>query len=129
MKHESMQLRASANRSSRACSRQTISGKFSSARPQPSSRVLWTMTSMRRQAATVQLKDRQIIGRSLDRDFPLCCALFARAIVWTALASKDCLDGLQVQPHATAVNQSLKDLFHVAANVEDEVAAVLNLVV
>src|SRR5580698_3970888 len=69
------------------------------------------------------------IGRSLDRDFPLCCALFARAIFWTALASKDCLYSLQVQPHAAAVNQSLKDLFHVAANLEDEVAAVLNLVV
>jgi hypothetical protein len=36
---------------------------------------------------------------------------------------------LQVQPHAAAVNQSLKDLFHVTANLEDEVAAVLNLVV
>jgi hypothetical protein len=39
------------------------------------------------------------------------------------------LYSLQVQPHAASVNQSLKDLFHVAANLEDEVAAVLNLVV
>src|SRR6476660_1744058 len=83
--------------------------------------------NLQSQATTVQLEDRQIIGRSLDRDFPLCCALFARAIFWTALVSKDCLYSLQVQPHAAAVNQSLKDLFHVAANREDEVAAILNL--
>jgi hypothetical protein len=55
------------------------------------------------QAATMQLEDRQIIGRSLDRDFPLCCALFSRTIFWTALASKDCLDSLQVQPRAATV--------------------------
>src|SRR5262249_2240620 len=85
--------------------------------------------NLQSQATTVQLEDRQIIGRSLDRDFPLCCARFARAIFWTALVSKDCFYRLQVQPHAAAVNQSLKDLFHVTANLEDEVAAVLNLVV
>jgi hypothetical protein len=81
--------------------------------------------NLQSQGTTVQLEDRQIIGRSLDRDFPIWCAFFARAIFWTALASNDCLYSLQVQPHAASVNQSLKDLFHVAANLEDEVAAVL----
>src|ERR1700739_2696434 len=81
------------------------------------------------QAAAVQLEDRQIIGRSLDRDFPFGGALLARAIFRTMLAAEDRPDGLQVQQHAAAVNQGLKDLLHVAANLKNQVAAVLDLVV
>ena len=47
----------------------------------------------------------------------------------TALASEDRLDSLQVQPHAAAVNQGLKDLLHLPADLKNEVATVLDLVV
>ena len=48
------------------------------------------------QLAAVQLEDRQIIRRSLDRDFPFRRPLSA-AVFWALLVSEDGLDGLQVQ--------------------------------
>src|SRR5205085_918285 len=48
------------------------------------------------QLAAVQLEDRQIIGRSLDRDFPFGRPLGSPAINRAMLVSKDRLDGLQV---------------------------------
>jgi hypothetical protein len=81
------------------------------------------------QLATVQFEDRQIIHRSLDRDFPLGRLLFSRAISRTTLVSKDGSDGLQIQRGAAAVDQRLKDLLHVAADFEDQIAAKLDLIV
>src|SRR3954471_17194563 len=48
------------------------------------------------QLAAVQLEDRQIIGRSLDADFPLGRSL-GSAISRTTPVSENRLDGLQVQ--------------------------------
>src|SRR5579863_5043553 len=81
------------------------------------------------QLAAMQLEDRQIIGRSLDRDFPFGRLLFPFAVWGATLVSQNRLDRLQVQPHAAAVRQRLKNLVHVPADFEDQVAAVLDLVV
>src|SRR5689334_5427230 len=81
------------------------------------------------QLATVQLEDRQIIGRSLDRDFP-----FGRSLGWSAIframpVSKDGLDGFQVQWRAAAVDECLKDLVHVPAHLEDQVSTEFDLII
>src|SRR5499426_2837251 len=78
------------------------------------------------QLAAVQLEDRQIIHRSLDRDFP-----FGRtpAIFRAMLVTEDGLDGFQVERRAAAVDQGLKHLVHVRADLEDQVATVFDLVV
>src|SRR2546429_9757157 len=70
------------------------------------------------QLATVQLEDRQIIGRSLDVDFPLGRSL-GSAISRTTPVSQDRLDGLQVQWRAAAVDQGLKHLVQMPAHLED----------
>jgi hypothetical protein len=62
------------------------------------------------QLATVQLEDRQIIRRSLDRDFPFGRPLGSSAIDRAAPISEDRLDGLQVQWCTAAVNERLKHL-------------------
>src|ERR1700732_4305247 len=49
------------------------------------------------QLAAVQLEDRQIIGRSLDRDFPFGRPLGSPAINRAMPVSEDRLDGLQGQ--------------------------------
>src|ERR1700750_1072164 len=81
------------------------------------------------QLATVQLEDRQIIGRSLDRDFPFGRSLGSSAIFWAAPISEDRLDGFQVQWRAAAVDERLKDLVHVSAHLEDEVSTEFDLIV
>src|SRR6202045_2252977 len=70
---------------------------------------------LQRQLAAVQLEDRQIIRRSLDRDFP-----FGRPLGWAAdfrtmLVSEDGFDGLQIERGPAAVDQRLEHLFHVPA--------------
>jgi hypothetical protein len=80
------------------------------------------------QLATVQLED-QIMHRSLDRDFPLGRWLISLAVSRTALVSKDRPDCPQIQRRTAAVNEGLKNLLHVPADFEDQVAAVLDLVV
>src|SRR5947207_8000753 len=62
------------------------------------------------QLATVQLEDRQIIGRSLDRDFPFGRALGPPATFRAVFRSEDRLDGFQVQWRTTAVDERLKHL-------------------
>src|SRR6267142_6712326 len=124
-----MQLKALANLSSTPFSRETTSGNFSSERPHWSSRVLWATASMRStrfafaidleaQLATVQLEDRQIIGRFLDADFPLGRSL-GSAISRTTPVSQDRLDGLQGYWRAAAVDQGLKHLVQMPAHLED----------
>ena len=49
------------------------------------------------QLAAVQLEDRQIIRRSVDRDFPFGGAFGSLAINRATPVSEDCLDGFQVQ--------------------------------
>ena len=75
----------------------------------------------------MQREDRQIIGRSLDTDFPLgrslCPAIFRAVSV-----SQDRLDGLQVQWRAAAVSQALKHLVEMATDREDQVATVFYLI-
>ena len=66
--------------------------------------------NLQSQLAAVQLEDRQIIRRSLDRDFPFSRFLFPLAIFRTALVAQYCFDCFQVQQHAAAVNQRLKGL-------------------
>src|SRR6202045_344143 len=84
---------------------------------------------LQRQLAAVQLEDRQIIRRSLDRDFP-----FGRPLGWAAdfrtmLVSEDGFDGLQIERGPAAVDQRLEHLFHVPAHLKDQVSAVLDLIV
>src|SRR5690242_13376604 len=81
------------------------------------------------QLATVQLEDRQIIGRSLDRDFPFGRALGPPATFRAMPGSEDRLDGFEVQWRATAVNEGLKHLVHVPADLEDQVSTVFDLIV
>src|SRR3979490_1232739 len=81
------------------------------------------------QLAAVQLEDRQIIRRSLDRDFPFGRPLGSPAINRTMPVSEDRLDGLQVQGSAAAVDERLKHLFHVPAHLEDQVSTVFDLIV
>src|SRR3984893_15593970 len=80
------------------------------------------------QLAAVQLEDRQIIGRSLDRDLPFGRPLGSTADFRTMLVSEDGLDGLQIERRAAAVDQRLKHLFHVPADLKDQVSAVLDLI-
>src|SRR5690348_12653005 len=80
------------------------------------------------QLATVQLEDRQIIGRSLGRDFPFGRSLGSSAINRAMSVSEDRLDSLQVQWRAAAVNERLKHLVHVPADLEDQVSTVFDLI-
>src|SRR6202045_1923756 len=84
---------------------------------------------LERQLATVQLEDRQIIRRSLDRDFPFGRPLGSPAINRAMPVSEDGFDGLQVQRSTAAVNEGLKHLVHAPAHVEDEVSTVFDLIV
>ena len=131
MKHWSMQLKASMNRSRMFLACTTISGNFSSERPHRSSCVLWTTTSMRRtrSPAAVQLEDRQIIRRFLDRYFPCGGLLLPLAIFRPAFVVQNRSDGFPVQQLAAAVNQRLKDLIHVPTDLENQVTAVLHLII
>src|ERR1700731_4336837 len=80
------------------------------------------------QLAAVQLEDRQIIGRSPDRDFPFGRPLGSPAINRAMPVSEDRLDGLQVQCSTAAVNEGLKHLVHVPAHLEDQVSTVFDLI-
>src|SRR3981189_216237 len=84
---------------------------------------------LERQLATVQLEDRQIIRRSLDRDFPFGRPLGSPAINRAMPVSEDRLDGLQVQCSTAAINEGLKHLVHVPAHLEDQVSTVFDLIV
>src|SRR3979490_1532328 len=81
------------------------------------------------QLAAVQLEDRQIIRRSLDRDFPFGRPLGSPAINRAMPVSEDRLDGLQVQGGTAAVDQGLKHLVHVPAHLEDQVSTVFDLII
>src|SRR6202043_783187 len=84
---------------------------------------------LERQLATVQLEDRQIIRRSLDRDFPFGRPLGSPAINRAMPVSEDRLDGLQVQWSTAAIDEGLKHLVHVPAHLENQVSTVFDLVV
>src|SRR6266478_4270018 len=81
------------------------------------------------QLATVQLEDRQIIRRSLDRDFPFGRPLGSPAINRAMPVSEDRLDGLQIQGSAAAISEGLKHLVHAHAHLEDQVSTVFDLIV
>src|ERR1700746_3219715 len=81
------------------------------------------------QLAAVQLEDRQIIRRSLNRDFPFGRALCSPAIFRTMLVSADGFDGLEIEWGTAAVDERLKHLFHVPAYLKDQVATVFDLIV
>src|ERR1700724_2828204 len=125
-----MQLRASANLSSMLFNRNTTSGNFFQGAT--AVKFLGVMGNgldtkhafafgidLQRQLAAVQLEDRQIIRRSLDRDFP-----FGRPLGWAAdfrtmLVSEDGFDSLQIERGPAAVDQRLEHLFHVPAHLKD----------
>jgi hypothetical protein len=77
----------------------------------------------------MQLEDRQMIRRFLERHFSYGRPLFPFAIPWTTLVSEDGPDGLEVQRRAAAVNQRLKHLLYVSADFENQIPAVLDLIV
>src|SRR5260370_22322232 len=77
----------------------------------------------------MQLEDRQIIGRSLDRAFPFGRPFGSAEDFRTMLVSDDGLDGLQIERSTAAVDERLKHLFHVPADRKDQVSAVLDLIV
>src|ERR1700756_691343 len=81
------------------------------------------------QLAAVQLEDRQIIRRSLNRDFPFGRALCSPAIFRTMLVSEDGFDGLEIEWGTAAVDERLKHLFHVPAHLKDQVSTVFDLIV
>jgi hypothetical protein len=61
---------------------------------------------LERQLATVQLEDRQIIRRSLDRGFPFARPLGSPAINRAMPGSEDRLDGLQVKWSTAAIDEA-----------------------
>src|SRR3979490_1772584 len=79
------------------------------------------------QLAAVQLEDRQIIRRSLDREFPFGRPLHSAVDFRTRLVSADGLDCLQIELSPAAVDQRLKHLFHVPAQLNAQVSPVLDL--
>jgi len=81
------------------------------------------------QLAAVQLEDRQIIRRFLDRDFPFGRPPGASAIFRPVPIPEDGLDRLQIQWRPTAVDEGLKHLIHVGADGEDQVSTVFDLIV
>src|ERR1700679_3315379 len=76
----------------------------------------------------MQLEDRQIIRRSLDRDFPFGRLHISWPVFWPALVAEDRLYGLQVQRRPAAIDQRLEHLLHAPPPREDQVTAVLNLI-
>src|SRR5882757_6140694 len=80
-------------------------------------------------SSAMQLEDRQIIRRSLDRDFPFGRPLGSPAINRAMPVSEDRLDGLQVQWSTAAIDEGLKHLVHLPAHLEDQVSTVFDLVV
>src|SRR4029450_5960690 len=76
----------------------------------------------------MQLEDRQIIHRSLDRDFPLGRSLLPRPVARTMPSSQNRRDGFQVQGGPASINQCLEDLIHMVADFKDQVPAVFELI-
>ena len=58
----------------------------------------------------VQLEDRQIMYRSLDRNFSLGRRLFLLALSRTTRVSKNRSDGPEIQSATAPVNECLKQL-------------------
>src|ERR1700687_919313 len=77
----------------------------------------------------MQLEDRQIIRRSLDRDFPLGRLHVSWAVFRPSLVTEDGLDRRQIQRRPAAIDQRLEHLLHAPANQEYQVSAVLHLIV
>src|SRR5271166_3095070 len=77
----------------------------------------------------MQLEDRQIIRRSLDRDFPFGRLHVSRPVFRSTLVAEDRLYRLQVQRRPATIDQRLEHLLHMPANPEDQVSAVLHLIV
>src|SRR6202050_904414 len=77
----------------------------------------------------MQLEDRQIIRRSLDRNFPFGRLHVSRPVFWPALVAEDRLYRLQVQRRPAAIDQRLEHLLHATADPEDQVTAVFHLIV
>ena len=77
----------------------------------------------------MQPEDRQIIRRFLDRHFPLGRFSFPGAIPGSAPMAENRLDRVQIQPRAAAVDQRLEDSLHPTAQLEQQIPAVLDLVV
>src|SRR5438132_9070619 len=134
-----MQLRASANLSSMLFNRHTTLGELlQRATAVELARVMSNRLDakdafafgidLQSQLAAVQLEDRQIIRRSLDRDFPFGRPLGSVVDFRTMLVSHDGLDGLRIERGPAAVDQRLKHLFHVPAHLKDQVSAVLDLI-
>src|SRR3984893_5859391 len=112
-----MQLRASANLSSMAFNRETTSGNLSNGLD--AKHAFAFGIDLQSQLAAVQLEDRQIIRRSLNRDFPFGRAFCSPAIFRTLLVSEDGFDGLEIEWGTAAVDERLKHLFHVPAHIKD----------
>src|SRR5271169_3583359 len=70
---------------------------------------------LQRQLAAMQLEDRQIIRRSLDRDFPFGRPHVSWAVFRPTLVAQDGLYGLQVQGGTAAIDQGLEHLLHAPA--------------
>src|SRR2546422_3978972 len=77
----------------------------------------------------MQPEDRQIIRRFLDRHFPLGRFSFSGAIPRPTLVAQNRLDRVQIQWRPAAVNPRLEDSFHPTAQLEQQIPAVLDLVV
>ena len=76
----------------------------------------------------MQLEDRQIIHRSLDRDFPFGRSLLPRPVARSTPSSQNRLDGFQIQGSPATINQCLEDLIHMVADFKDQVPAVFELI-
>jgi hypothetical protein len=84
---------------------------------------------LQRQLAAVQPEDRQIVRRFLDRHFPLSRFSFSGALPRPAPITENRLDRVPIQRRPAAVDERLQDLIHPTAQLQQQIPAVLDLVV
>ena len=75
----------------------------------------------------MQLEDRQVIGRCLDDSLQPRCFV-AMMPKRTAFGAKDGFDAFEVKHRPQTVDQTFKELLHLAALVENQIATQLHLI-
>jgi len=78
------------------------------------------------QSAEMPLEDRQVIHRCLDDGFE--SGLVFAIPMGACLSAEDCLELFQVQASWRAIDEPLKNLFHLSATTKDQVSTVFDLI-
>jgi len=80
------------------------------------------------QLSKMDLKDRQIIDRSLDHDLESGRMLLAMVAKGTTRIAKDGLDGLYIQRGSRSINDAVKNLIQSSPTRKEKVTAILALI-